>query len=268
MLTLVVVVGARMWADLWSAIARAETNLSTPLPDKRRIKNVLVIGGAGYIGSALLPKLLDHGYHVRILDLLLYGSEPIQDYLDHARLEVVQADFRQIDQVVEAMRGIDAVVHLGAIVGDPACALDEDLTIDVNLMATRMVAEVVKGSGISRFIFASTCSVYGAGDEILDERSALRPVSLYARSKIASERVLVSLAEPGFAPTILRFGTIYGISGRTRFDLVVNLLAAKAVVEGNITVYGGEQWRPFLHVDDAALAILKVLEAPLSMVVN
>ncbi|MEW6278862.1 MAG: NAD-dependent epimerase/dehydratase [Candidatus Eremiobacterota bacterium] len=228
----------------------------------RRIQNVLVIGGAGYIGSALLPKLLERGYRVRLLDLLLYGPEPVAGVLQHPNLQAIQADFRQVDRVVEAMQGIDAVIHLGGIVGDPACALDEELTLEVNLMATRMIAEVAKGSGVSRFLFASTCSVYGACDELLSERSTLNPISLYARSKIASERVLLSMLEETFHPTCLRFGTIYGLSGRTRFDLVVNLLTAKAVFEGEITVHGGAQWRPFLHVDDAALAILLTVEAP------
>src|SRR5262245_5021809 len=180
----------------------------------------------------------------------------------------MQADFRQVDKVVEAMRGTDAVIHLGAIVGDPACALDEELTIEVNLMATRMIAEVAKGSGVNRFVFASTCSVYGASDQILDERSALHPVSLYARSKLASEKVLTKMTNDWFTPVVLRFGTVYGLSGRTRFDLVVNLLAAKAVLEGQITLMGGAQWRPFVHVDDAALAIFKVLEAPRALVGN
>jgi nucleoside-diphosphate-sugar epimerase len=173
-----------------------------------------------------------------------------------------------VDKVVEAMRNIDAVIHLGAIVGDPACALDEELTIEVNLMATRMIAEVAKGSGVSRFVFASTCSVYGANDAMLDEHSALNPVSIYARSKIASEKVLISMASSDFGPTLLRFGTIYGLSGRTRFDLVINLLTAKALVEGQITVFGGDQWRPFVHVDDAAYAVMSALEAPLSLVRN
>jgi len=166
------------------------------------------------------------------------------------------------------MRNIDAVVHLGAIVGDPACALDEELTIEVNLMATRMIAEVAKGTNVSRFIFASTCSVYGANSATLDERSALNPVSIYARSKLASERVLMSMAGSGFGPTSLRFGTIYGLSARTRFDLVINLLTAKALVDRRITIFGGAQWRPFVHVDDAAEAVLRTLEAPLSLVGN
>jgi nucleoside-diphosphate-sugar epimerase len=131
-----------------------------------------------------------------------------------------------------------------------------------------MIAEVAKGSGVSRFVFASTCSVYGANDAMLDEHSALNPVSIYARSKIASEKVLISMASSDFGPTLLRFGTIYGLSGRTRFDLVINLLTAKALVEGQITVFGGDQWRPFVHVDDAAYAVMSALEAPLSLVRN
>jgi nucleoside-diphosphate-sugar epimerase len=264
--SIIVLMLSRIWAWLWSNVVRAEISLEQP--EKREVRKVLVIGGAGYIGSALLPKLLEKGYHVRLLDLLIYGTEPIEEALAHPNLEIMQADFRQVDKVVEAMRNIDAVIHLGAIVGDPACALDEELTIEVNLMATRMIAEVAKGSGVSRFIFASTCSVYGANDAMLDERSALNPVSIYARSKIASERVLMSMASSDFGPTLLRFGTIYGLSGRTRFDLVINLLTAKAIVEGKITIFGGDQWRPFVHVDDAALAVMNALESPLSLTGN
>ena len=266
-LTFVVLATARLWAAVWAGVIKSET-LHTRRLEERKIRNVLVIGGAGYIGSALLPKLLDKGYRVRLLDLLLYGDEPIRSWIGHPRVEIIRADFRHIDKVVEAMNGMDAVIHLGAIVGDPACALDESLTISVNLMATRMIAEVAKGSGVDRFIFASTCSVYGASDQLLNERSALNPVSLYARSKIASERVLQKMADEHFAPVILRFGTVFGLSGRTRFDLVINLLTAKALMEKRITVYGGDQWRPFVHVDDAALSLLKALEAPRVAVQN
>lgn len=225
-------------------------------------KCVLVIGGAGYIGSALIPMLLDDGYKVRLFDLLLYGTDPIKDVLDHPNLEVIEGDFRRVDMVVEAMRGVDAVVHLGAIVGDPACDLDESLTIEVNLVATRWIAEIAKGFGVERFVFASTCSVYGGGVEILDERSIANPVSLYGRTKLAAEHVLLEMASHSFKPTIVRFATLFGLSGRTRFDLVVNLLAAKAKVDGEITVFGGDQWRPFVHVHDAARALRIILDAP------
>jgi nucleoside-diphosphate-sugar epimerase len=150
------------------------------LSKKPTPRMVLVIGGAGYIGSALVPKLLARGHRVRVLDRLFYGLEPIREVINHPNLEIIKADFRQVDKLVECMQGVDAVIHLGAIVGDPACALDRNLTIEVNLMATRTIAEVAKGYGIGRFIFASTCSVYGAStdDQLLTEESALNPLSL------------------------------------------------------------------------------------------
>jgi nucleoside-diphosphate-sugar epimerase len=263
-ITLVATLFARIWSILWRNLVIEENG--PEIRQARDERKVLLIGGAGYIGSALLPKLLKAGYHVRLLDVFLYGREPIRDCLEHPNLEIVEGDFRQIEKVVSAMREVGSVVHLGGIVGDPACALDEQLTIEINLMATRMIAEVAKGKGVRRLIFASTCSVYGASDEVLDESSVLNPVSLYARSKIASERVLLENRAPGFAPVVLRFGTIFGFSGRTRFDLVVNLLTAKAVFDGKITLYGGNQWRPFVHVDDAARAVMAVLEAPTARV--
>jgi nucleoside-diphosphate-sugar epimerase len=266
-LTTFLVIAARLWLITWNRVVKLDYSGFKPATEFKPC-TVLVIGGAGYIGSGLLPRLLEKGYRVRLLDLLLYGVDPIKQVLNHPMLEVIQADFRQVDQVVKAMQEVDEVIHLGAIVGDPACAFNEQLTIEVNLMATRMIAEVAKGVGVKRFIFASTCSVYGVSDEILNEHSALNPVSLYARSKIASERILQEMADEHFSPVILRFGTIYGLSGRTRFDLVVNLLTAKAVFESKITVTGGDQWRPFVHVDDAALAVFKALEAPQTVVHN
>jgi nucleoside-diphosphate-sugar epimerase len=254
-------IGSRVWGDLTRSESRSPARLQRP----RRFQRVLVIGGAGYIGSALIPKLLADGYMVRIFDRMIYGDGAISAFMDHPRVEVIRADFRQVDEVVKAMQDVDSVVHLGAIVGDPACALNEQVTIDINLIATRMVAEVAKGLGIERFIFASTCSVYGASDELLDEYSQLNPVSLYAKTKIACEQVLLKMADTAFHPVILRFSTIYGLSGRTRFDLVINLLTAKALFDGEITVSGGEQWRPFLHVDDAALSVVQAMHAPIDL---
>ena len=260
-LSIVLLAGARVWTAIWR---RADdSHLS---PSDENAGHVLVIGGGGYIGSALIPKLLDAGLHVRILDMLLFGEEPLAGIKNHERLEIVEGDLRRPDQVAEAMRGVESVIHLGAIVGDPACALDESLTIDVNLSATLSIAGLAKSHGIKRFVFASTCSVYGACDEILDERSEVHPVSLYGHTKHASEKILADITSPNFQPTILRFGTIYGLSGRTRFDLVVNLLTAKAKIDGVITIQDGDQWRPFVHVDDAAAAVSSVLQAPLEVV--
>lgn len=266
LLTCALLIAARLWTMLWRLVNPPEAREHKAGPSHQRPRRVLVIGGAGYIGSALLPKLLKRGYHVRLLDLFLFGRDPIAHVVGHPNLEIVQADFRNVDKIVQAMREVEEVIHLGAIVGDPACSLDQELTVEVNLMATRMIAEVAKGSGIRRFSFASTCSVYGACDHILNERSGLNPISLYARSKLASEKILLSMANDSFSPVILRFGTVYGLSGRTRFDLVINLLTAKAVREGKITVFGGGQWRPFLHVDDVALAVCKATEAPTELV--
>lgn len=245
---------------------RAADKLLAAGVDDSKTGTVLVIGGAGYIGSALLPHLLASHDKVKILDVFMYGRETIAPYLDDPKLEIIEADYRKIEQLVSAMQGVDTIIHLGGLVGDPACAWNEALTVEVNLTFTRVIAEIAKASGIKRFVFASTCSVYGASDEVLDEESPLNPVSLYARSKIGSERVLQRLMSKEFAVTILRFGTIYGFSGRTRFDLVVNLLTAKAHVDGVITVFGGDQWRPFVHVADAAKAVAAVVNAPTPLV--
>lgn len=256
---------ARTWSSILKRFMRSDP-AAAAANEPPKVRRALVIGGAGYIGSALVPLLLDRGYHVRILDLLIYGMEPIEPWLDDPRLEVIQADFRQIDRVVSAMQDVDAVIHLGALVGDPACALDEGLTTEINLTATRVIAEVAKGYGVRYFVFASTCSVYGASDGVLDETAQIKPISLYARSKAASEKVLLQMANQNFAPVILRFSTVYGLSGRFRFDLVVNLLTAKALIDGEITIFGGSQWRSFVHVADAARSIMHVLAAPLETV--
>lgn len=260
--TLALVGGLRLWAKLWRTVVWTEAKIWGK-PEKRTVRNVLVIGGAGYIGSVLVRKLLNRGYNVTVLDALVYGDESIRDLYDRPGFDLIHDDMRNVEAVVRAMQYADAVVHLGAIVGDPACALDHKLALEINLAATRLIAEAARGFGVQRFIFASTCSVYGASDQLLDERSALNPISLYARTKMESERVLLALEDDRFAPVILRFGTVYGLSPRPRFDLVINLLAARAVCEKRITIFGGDQWRPFIHVDDAAEAILKCLEAPL-----
>jgi nucleoside-diphosphate-sugar epimerase len=265
-LTLALAEGSRLWpaVRLWMGKGRAPALRAVDA--EGRIHRVLVVGGAGYIGSVLCRRLLHQGYLVRVLDVLLYGQEPVAELLAHPRFQLVKGDSRDIGTVVRAMLDMDAVVHLGELVGDPACALDEGLTLEINLAATRLLAEVARGCGIKRFVYASSCSVYGAGSRVLDERSAPNPVSLYARAKIASERALLELAGPDFRPVILRFATVYGLSPRPRFDLVVNLLAARAVCEGEITVLGGGQWRPFVHVADVARAIVLCLRAPLSVV--
>jgi nucleoside-diphosphate-sugar epimerase len=227
---------------------------------------VLVIGGAGYIGSALVEKLLNLGLQVSVLDAMHYGEATLSRVAEHPNLTIIREDFRHIEALTRAVSGVGSVIHLGGLVGDPACAVDTDLTVDVNVTATKVIGEIAKARGVRRFIFASSCSVYGACDEVVNEEAHFNPQSLYARSKVASEAVLEGLNDRDFAVTCLRFATIYGMSGRTRFDLVVNLLCAKAVRDGAISVYGADQWRPFVHVEDVARALTMTLRAPIDLV--
>lgn len=248
-------VGEQVSAD----VAAATEEMS---PASVQPAHVLVIGGAGYLGSVLVRTLLERVERVTVMDAFLFGEEGIKDIADDPRIDVVRGDLRDLEAIVRACRDADAVVHLGGLVGDPACALDRQLTIDVNLEATRTIVRAARGLGVQRFVFASSCSVYGSSDDLLDEDSPLEPVSLYAASKMESERILLEFQREDFAPVILRFGTFYGLSPRPRFDLIVNMLAAKAATENAITVFGGDQWRPFIHVIDGCRAIVAALLAP------
>jgi len=227
---------------------------------------VLVVGGAGYIGSLLVERLLGKGYRVRVLDALLYGDEPLRSSRTNPDFELIVGDCRNIQDMVKAIHGVESIVHLAAIVGDPACNQDGESALEINYAATRMLIEIAKGHGIRRLIFASSCSVYGATDEVMDESSPVHPISLYGQTKVDSERALLEARSTTFHPTILRYATVFGLGYRPRFDLVVNLLTAKARQEGLITIFNGEQWRPFIHVRDLVDATARVLDAPLQLV--
>jgi nucleoside-diphosphate-sugar epimerase len=231
-----------------------------------RADRVLVLGGAGYIGSVLVRRLLERGARVRVLDSLLYGPQPLKDVVGHPNLELIAGDCRNIQDVIASMKGVGAVVHLAAIVGDPACEVDPQTALEVNYAASRMLIEIAKGNGVRRFIFASSCSVYGVSDRQVREDSEVAPISLYAKTKVDSEDALLASETESFHPIILRFATVFGLGYRPRFDLVVNLLSAKAYQEGVITVFNGEQWRPLIHVRDVAEGILTVLDAPIERV--
>jgi len=227
---------------------------------------VLVVGGAGYIGSLLVERLLEKGYRVRVLDCLLYGDEPLRPVRSHPNFELIVGDARNIQDVVRSVRGVESVIDLAAIVGDPACEQARGSALETNYAATRMLIEIAKGHGVSRFLFASSCSVYGATDVEMDENAAAQPISLYGQTKVDSEQALLGARSDTFHPTILRYATVFGLGYRPRFDLVVNLLTAKAHQEGLITIYNGQQWRPFIHVRDLVEATVRVLEAPVRLV--
>jgi nucleoside-diphosphate-sugar epimerase len=224
-------------------------------------RKVLVIGGAGYLGAVLTQRLLNGGYSVRILDSFIYGKKAVERYTDDRRVEIIEGDIRNIETVNENMPGAECVVLLAAVVGDPASKARPEQTIETNYLASMLVASSAKIAGIKKFIYASTCSVYGAGKEVLDENAPMNPVSLYARTKISSEEGILSIADSNFEPVIMRMSTLYGFSDRMRFDLVVNTMTMTAFTEGKINVFGGNQWRPLLGLEDASDAYIKVIES-------
>jgi len=173
----------------------------------------------------------------------------------------IQGDVRNINDLALALKSVDAVVHLASIVGDPACNAAPHLAWDINYLGIINLTKACRKAGVRRFVFASTCSNYGLQlYEDMDEMAPLNPQSVYAQTKIQSEHYLLSMRDEKFTPCILRFATLYGLSPRMRFDLAVNIMTIKAALENEVIVYGGDQWRPFLHVRDAARAIMQVLE--------
>ncbi len=232
---------------------------------------ILVTGGAGYIGSLVVEKLLNKDYNVRVLDLMLFGDDALRPFRDNRNLEIVEGDIRHIRDLVYAIKDADAVIHLAGIVGDPACSVSEEATLSVNVEATKAIMEVCKHYGVDRIVFASSCSVYGASKMlVLNEGSFLNPLSLYAKTKIDSEQIILNHANyfdaNRITPVILRFATAFGWSRRMRFDIVVNLLTAKAMIDKEITIFGGDQYRPFAHVQDLADACIVALEADKELV--
>jgi len=227
---------------------------------------ILIIGGAGYIGSVLTRELLDAGYYVRVLDQLLFGAAGVRDLAGHPRFELQVGDLRDSGDLHRAAGGVKAVIHLGAIVGDLACRASELAAWQINYEATASVLRVCRDTAVSRLLFASTCSVYGTTGDLVDEESPLKPLSLYAATKAASESLLLASFSRCFHPTVLRLGTAFGWSPRPRFDLVVNLLAAKAFCGHEVEILNPNQWRPFVHVRDIARAFLLALQSPPSEV--
>lgn len=223
---------------------------------------ILVTGGAGYIGSHLVRKLLQRGYRVRVLDKFLYGEHGVAELRGDPNFELRYGDICHIRDVVQAVNGVRAVVALAALVGDAACDLDPREALTTNYESTRCLLEACREADVQRLVFASSCSVYGAnGSELLTENSHLNPVSLYARTRIMSEEVL--LQEHGDVEVVsLRLSTVCGLSPRMRFDLMVNTITARASVEGRVRIVGASQWRPHIHVQDAAEAFVRAVEAP------
>ena len=217
--------------------------------------NVLVVGGAGYVGGGIVDKLKET-HSVTVYDSLIYEESYRKD------VKFVYGDIRDHEKLLELLNSNDAVIWLAALVGDGACAINPELTFQINSESVKFLAENFK----KRIVFLSTCSVYGAQEGMLDESSSINPLSEYASSKVQAEEYLQNSNA-----IIFRLGTLFGISdefSRIRLDLVVNILVTKALSEGKLTVFGGDQWRPLLHVNDVANAINHTLENEVTGVFN
>ena len=226
-------------------------------------KRVLVTGGAGYVGSNLIPKLLAAGYGATVLDLYIYGDDIFAAYRNNPNLREVKGDLRDPETTAKALSGCDAVIHLACISNDPSFDLDPTLGRSINYECFRPLIKAAKDAGVHRFIYASSSSVYGIKDEPeVTEELPLQPLTDYSKYKALCEDVLDEEAEPGFVTVTIRPATICGYAPRLRLDLTVNILTNLAVNKGCITVFGGDQLRPNLHVDDMTDLYLKLLDAP------
>ena len=230
------------------------------------MRRVLVTGGAGYIGSVLTRLLLADGYAVRVLDDLRFGGDSLVELFNNPHFSFIRGDVRDPSVVAVALKNVDAVVHLAAIVGDPACSKQPDEAKSVNLEATKQCFQLAASEeSISNFIFASTCSNYGKmenSEDLVNENSQLSPVSLYAETKVAVEEYLLSQdVGSSCATTVLRFSTVYGLSPRLRFDLTVNEFTKELALGRELEIFGEQFWRPYCHVIDLSRSVLHVLAA-------
>jgi len=220
--------------------------------------NVLVTGGAGYIGSVLSRILLEKGYNLTILDRLFFGKDSIKEISD--QITLIKDDIRFFNP--HTLDGIDAIIDLAALSNDPCGELEPEKTLEINYKGRVRVAKLAKKNGIKKYVLASTCSVYGFQEEIITERSDLNPLTTYAKASMMAEKEILPLANKSFSPTVLRQATVYGFSYRMRFDLAINGMVLGFYKKGKIPIMrDGKQWRPFIDVSDTSNAFIKVLEA-------
>jgi len=237
------------------------------------MENILVTGGAGYVGSGLLRELLSEDYKVTCVDNLMFGGESLLDIWHNENFNFIKCDVNDWGDFNKILTNnkFDAVIHLAAIVGDPACRMQSELATQTNWESTKWLLDKCMEIGIPKFVFASTCSNYGKMDNpesYVDEESTLAPVSLYAELKVKFENYMLSEIEKrdDFCPTSLRFSTVYGLSPRMRFDLTVNEFTKDLTMGRELIIFGEKFWRPYCHVKDFSNAFITVLRAPVAKV--
>ena len=227
------------------------------------LKNVLVTGGAGYVGSVLVPRLIHAGYNVKVLDLYLYGDNVLDSVKDSPNLEQIKGDIRDQELLNKSLSGCDAVIHLACISNDPSFELNPDLGRSINYDAFGPLVRISKQKGVKRFIYASSSSVYGVSDEPnVTEEHPLKPMTDYSKFKALCEPILLDEQADDFTTVVIRPATVCGYSPRQRLDLSVNILTNHAVNNGKIKVFGGSQQRPNLHIEDMVDLYIQLLAEP------
>jgi nucleoside-diphosphate-sugar epimerase len=228
--------------------------------------NILLTGGAGYIGSVLVRRLLRNGYKVTVIDSLRRGGESLIDLYEYSDFNFIKGDIRDEKTIREVLNGINVVVHLAAIVGEPACNREPKDAFEINQVATINLFDKSRERKVTRFIFSSTCSNYGLFEGVATEDSPVNPTSIYASTKIEAEKYLLGHKSLTIHPIILRFATVFGPSLNLRLDLLLHEFVRDAIVKKELNIYGPEFWRPFVHVQDVCKAIIDCIEAPLDKV--
>ncbi len=227
----------------------------------RSLNSILITGGAGYVGSVLVRKLVNLGYDVKVIDSLVFGNDGISSLINDKKIEFFNLDIRETEKISSIIQNIDCVIHLAAIVGEPLCKKIPDAAKQINEFATKNLVNICKNKKVKRFIFASTCSNYGSSQNVVNESSPVMPLSLYSECKVNSEKFILDQNNDIFETCVLRFATAHGLSPRMRFDLLVQEFIRDAIIDKKISIFGADFWRPLVHVEDMADACISAIDA-------